>query len=197
MAGIDEIPPRRRPLSLSLVPLIGADELLLFVRVGLPEEAGGLVVADADAVQQVPHTPRGIADAKGLLDPVADLLGGQEATGGDLGLESLDLSRSEFARVALMAEGTQGLQPLSAKEPEPLADLPFGDTEEFGGLVLGPALGNPQDSGESLGDSLVVGLATAAFDLLADRSVQCQCHGFPPNDTAGNQLPKADRKSVV
>jgi hypothetical protein len=46
--------------------------------------------------------------------------------------------------------------------------LPFGDTEEFSGLVLGPALGDPQDSGEALGDAFVVGLATAAFALLAD-----------------------------
>jgi hypothetical protein len=70
-----------------------------------------------------------MVDVEGLVDPVTDLLGTEEATGGDLGLESLDLSRSEFAGVALMVEGTQGLQALGAKESEPLADLPWGDTE--------------------------------------------------------------------
>src|SRR5918998_3460324 len=90
-----------------------------------------------------------------------------------------------------MVEGTQGLQPLGAKEPEPLADLPFSDTEEFGGLVLGPALGHPQDSGEALGDTFLVGLATAAFDLLADLWFQSQCHGSPRPTRLVDRPPKS------
>jgi hypothetical protein len=50
MAGIDEIASGLLPVRLPLLPLIGAEELLLLGRVGLPEEARGLVVTDTDAV---------------------------------------------------------------------------------------------------------------------------------------------------
>src|SRR5262249_53282400 len=63
------------------------EELLLLVRVGLPEEAGGLVVADADAVKQVTHAAVGVGDVERLGHPVGDLPCGQEAAGGDKGLE--------------------------------------------------------------------------------------------------------------
>jgi hypothetical protein len=78
-----------------------------------------------------------------LVDPVGNLLGDEEASGGDLGLESLDLSRSEFAGVSLMVESTQRFQALGAIEPKPLADLPLSHAEEIGNLVLGPAFGDP------------------------------------------------------
>lgn len=116
---------------------------------------------------------------EGLVDPVANLLGGEEAAGGDLSLESLDLGRSELAGIALMVEGTQSFQALGAVGSEPLADLSLGDAEQVGDLVLSLALVDPKNGGEPLGDAFVVGLAAAAFALLADRSFQCQCHGSP------------------
>jgi hypothetical protein len=48
-----------------------------------------------------------------LVGPVANLLGGEEASGGDLGLEPLDLGRSELAGIAVMVEGTQTVPLLS------------------------------------------------------------------------------------
>ena len=178
-----------------LLLLIGVDKFLLLNRVSLPEEAGGLVVADADAMQQVPHPPGRISDVKGLVDPVTDLLGGEEAAGGDLGLESLDLGRLEIAGVPLMVQETQGLEALGAIETEPLADLPLGHTEELGDLVLLPALGDPEDSGETLSDAFVVGHATAAFDLLADLRFQCQCHSSPQDDTTGRPTSEDSERS--
>ena len=185
MAGIDEIPPRLLPLRLMLLLLIGVDKFLLLNRVSLPEESRSLVVTDADARQQVSYTSRCIGDVERLVNPVADLLGTEEAAGGDLGLESLDLGGSEFARVPPMVEGTEGLQAPGTVGAEPLADLPRVDPEEVGDLVLGPALGDPQDGGEALGDALVVGLVPAAFDLLTDLRFQSQGHSFPRNGTTG------------
>jgi hypothetical protein len=71
--------------------------------------------------------------------------------------------RDAPAGVAPLVEGTQRLQALGAVGSEPLADLPFGDTEEVGHLVLGPALRDREDSGEPPSDAFVVGLATTAF----------------------------------
>ncbi len=129
---------------------------------------------------------------KGLVDPGDALLGSEEAAGGDLGLESLDLRRWECAGVSPMVEGTQGLESLGAVGSEPLADLPLDHAEEVGDLVLGPALGDPQDSGEALSDAFVVSRATAAFDLLADLRFQRQCHIFLQNDTTGGPTSEDD-----
>jgi hypothetical protein len=116
---------------------------------------------------------------EGLGDPVADLLGREEATGGDFGLEMLDLGGTEVAGVATMVEGTEGFQALSAVGSEPLADLSFGNPEEVSDLVLGSTIVHPQDSGKTLSDSLIVGHTTALFDLLAAQSFQSPCHGSP------------------
>jgi len=79
----------------------------------------------------------------------------------------------------LMVESTEGFHTLGAVDSEPLADLPLGHAEEVSDLVLSPAVGDPQDSGEALSDPLVMGLATAALDLLADLRFQGRCHNFP------------------
>ena len=51
MAGVDEIAPGGRT-RLAAMPPILVDERLLLLRVGLPEEAGDLVVTGPDAAQQ-------------------------------------------------------------------------------------------------------------------------------------------------
>jgi hypothetical protein len=122
---------------------------------------------------------------KGLINPVTDLLGGEEASGGDLGLEAFDLDRSEFAGSALIVERVESFQTPGAKEMKPLADLPLRDTEEVGDLVLGPALDHPQDSGGALSDALVASLTAAAFNPLADQRSQCQCQSSLQNSMIG------------
>ena len=74
VAGVHEVAPGRRP-GLAPLPPILADERPLLVPVGLPEEAGDLVVAGADAVQQVLHPGGGVGDAELLLDPGPHLVG--------------------------------------------------------------------------------------------------------------------------
>jgi hypothetical protein len=66
-----------------------------------------------------------------------------------------------------MLEGTERLPALGAVGLEPLTDWPLGHAEEFGDLVRWLSLGDPEDSGETLSDALVVDLATAAFEFLA------------------------------
>src|SRR5262249_24067356 len=138
-----------------------------------------LVVADADAVQQVTHPARRVGDVKSLLDPVADRLRGQEAARSDVGLELLDLDRAELADTAPILEGTESVQTLGAVETKPLADLPRGDAEEFGDLVLRTAVGGPEDGRQSLSHPLVRGLTATMLDLLTLRWVQQQCHSNP------------------
>jgi hypothetical protein len=181
MAGIHEIPPRFRTVRLGLLPLVRADELFLLGRIGFPKEAGGLVIADVNAMSQVSYSPRAVVDVEGLVDPVGYLLGGEKAPGGNLGLEPLDLGCSEFPGTAMVLKCTQRFQALGAVEPEPRADLSLGHAQEISDLVLSLAVGDPQDSGEAVGDPFIVSLTPTAFDLLADVRFQNHswCHSFP------------------
>src|SRR5207245_11815157 len=87
MARIDEVASGLVALRLLLLSFMRLEELLLLGGIRLPEKTGGLVITDADALEEVAHAARRVGDVKGLLDPVTDGLGGQEATGSDLGLE--------------------------------------------------------------------------------------------------------------
>ena len=93
VAGVHEIPPGPRP-RLTLVPPVLPHELLLLLDVGLPEEAGDLVVAGPDPAEQVLDARDRVGHAEGRLDPGADLLGVVEHALGDLLLEPLDLGRA-------------------------------------------------------------------------------------------------------
>ena len=167
MAGIHIVAPCAGPLSpsLGLLPLVLAEELLLLVRVGLPQEAGDLVVADADPLEQVLHATGLVTDAEGVLKPLANLVGVAEATGADLVFELLDLARGKLAGVALVMEGTEVVEALVAIDPEPFAQLGETDSQQLSDFFPGLARSNSQDSGEPLVNTPVQGSLAAAFDL--------------------------------
>ena len=170
VAGVHEIPPGVSCLlaaGIGLLPLVLLDERLLLVWVGLPQETSHLVVTDANPFQHVLDAAGRIADAEGLLNPVADLVGVAEAAPGDLVFELLDLVRVEVAGVALVQEGAEGFEPVVSEDTEPLAQLGEADAQKLGDLLAGFARGDGQDGGEALVDTPVKGLLAAAFDLLA------------------------------
>src|SRR5262249_44563068 len=130
VTGIDVVAARPRrvgPLRLALVPRDALYEGLLLVGVRLPQEAAHLVVADADALEQVLDPGGGVADGEGGLDPVAHLVGVAEAAGADLLSELSDLIGLQLARVALVVELAQRVEPSVAKGAEPLAQLAEAD----------------------------------------------------------------------
>ena len=57
------------------------------------------------------------------MHPGADWLGVVERPRGDLLLEPLDPGGPEVARIALVVEGAELIEPLVAVDAEPLADL--------------------------------------------------------------------------
>src|SRR3954468_21786824 len=89
----------------------------------LPQEARHVVIADANALEQVLDPGGGIADGEGGLDPVTDLVGVAEASRADFGLELLDLLRGKFAGVALVVDRAEGVEPCVAIDPEPFPQL--------------------------------------------------------------------------
>ena len=94
MTSIHEIAAREpgpRPLRRSLLPLVMRDELVLLVGIGFPQEAGHLVVAGAEALEQLLNPTGGVTDAEGLLKPVADLIRIAEAAAADFVAELFDL----------------------------------------------------------------------------------------------------------
>jgi hypothetical protein len=58
--------------------------------------------------------------------------------------------------------------------------------------VLGLAVSHPENRTESLGDPFVMGLASTAFDLLADLGLQCQNHHSPQNDKTAESTSEDD-----
>src|SRR5262245_54169584 len=137
MTGVHEVAaraPRPRPLRGCLLPLVMGDELLLLVRIGLPQEASYLVIARADAAQQVLDATGGVPDPEHLLDPETDLIGVAEASRADLLLEALDLSGGEVARVAPVVQGAEGIEPAVAEQAQPLGELTHAAAEQIGNL---------------------------------------------------------------
>src|SRR4029079_7066147 len=131
-----EIPPGLRP-RLTLVPAVLPNELLLLLDVGLPEEAGDLVEAGPDPAEQVLDARGRVGHSEGRLDPGADLVGVVEHPLGDLLLEPPDLGRPAAARIAVVVQGAEWIEPLVAEDAEPLADLASGDTKQCGDLLSG------------------------------------------------------------
>src|SRR5262249_16993226 len=134
---IDVVAARQRgawAFRLALVPCYPLDEGTLLVRVRLPQQAAHLGVADGDPPEQVLHPAGRVADAEGVLKPLTDLLGAAEAAGFDLVLELADLLGGELARVALVVQGTQGVEPLVAIDAKPFAQLAEADPQQAGDL---------------------------------------------------------------
>src|SRR5215216_3114255 len=175
VAGVDVVAPGPRgpwPLRLALVPRHPLDEGALLIGVPFPQEARHLVVADADALEQVLDPGGGIADGEGGLNPVADLVGVAEAARADLGFELLDLLRGKFAGVALVVDRAEGVEPFVAKDPEPFAQLGKPDAQQRGGLSSGLARANRQDRGEALVHPPIEGPLASPFDFLLLRRCQ-------------------------
>src|SRR5947209_5754291 len=165
MAGIDEIPPGVRT-RLPLVPAVLADELLLLLDVRLPEEAGDLVEAGPDPAEQVLDARGRVGHAEVRFDPVADLVGVVEDARLDLLPDSLDLGRSQAARVALVVQGAEFIEPLVAEDPEPLADLAGRDAHRSGDLLSGSPVIAPEDRREPPEDPPVLGLSPSLADVV-------------------------------
>src|SRR5262249_32062988 len=143
MTGIHEVAARTpgpRPLRGRLPPLVMGDELLLLVRVGLPQEPGHLVIAGADAAQQLLDATGGVQDTERFLDPEADLIGVAEASRADLVLEALDLSGGEVARVAPVVKGAEGIEAAVAEQAQPHGKLPHATAEQVRDLESGLAV---------------------------------------------------------
>ena len=166
VAGVHEVAPGPRPRLAPLPPIL-PDERLLLVAVGLPEEAGDLVVAGADAAEQVLHAGGRVGDAEGLLDPGAHLVGVVEAPPGDLLLESLDLGGAEPTGIAPVVEGAECVQSLVAEDPQPLADLACRDARQFGDLFPGPSGIDPEDGRQPLVDATVLGSPSSFLDVVS------------------------------
>src|SRR4051794_16728666 len=110
MAGVHEIPPGARP-RLTLVPAVLPHPPPLLPDVGLPEEAGDLVVAGPGPAEQVLDARDRVGHAEARLDPGADPLGVVEDPLGDLPLDPPDLGRPEAAGIALVVQGAEFIEP--------------------------------------------------------------------------------------
>jgi hypothetical protein len=146
--------PRPRPPGGAPLPAVLLDELLLLVRVGLPQEPGHLVIARAGEARQVLDAAGGIRDPEHLLDPEADLIGGAEAPRADLLLEMFHLSGGEVARVAPVMQGAEGVEAAVAEQAQPLGELPHTAAEQVGDLETGLAVG---DSWQWVSRSAIIG----------------------------------------
>ena len=165
VAGVHEVPPGPRP-RLPPVPPVLPHPPLLLLDIGLPEEAGGLVVAGPDPAEQVLQARDRVGHAEGRLDPGADLLGVVGHPHGDLLLDPPDLGGPEAARIALVVQGAEFIEPLVAGDPEPLPDLAGRDTPEAGDLVSGRSGIAPEDRREPLVDPPVLGVSPSLADVL-------------------------------
>ncbi|HTU19460.1 MAG TPA: hypothetical protein VMG10_15475 [Gemmataceae bacterium] len=86
------------------------------------------------------------------------------------------------------------VQAVETEASEPFADLTGGDAEKIGDFLLAVAVVDPEESGEAVGDSLVLGVATASNDFGAEGSFQDESHDEPPE-----QRPKKsqERSQVI
>ena len=119
----------------------------------------------SDPPEQILHPAGRIADAEGVLKPLANLIGVAEAAGADLLFELVHLRGGELARVALVVERAQGVEPLVAIDAEPFAQLGEADAQQVSDFFPAGALGHGQDGREALVDTPVKGVLAAAFDL--------------------------------
>src|SRR5262245_9459630 len=137
---------------LALVPLHPLDKGTLLIGVCLPQEAAHLVVADADAFEQVLDAAGRVADLESVIEPLTDLIGAAERAGADFAFELSNLVGGKFARVTLVVQDTEGVEPLVAKDTKPFTQLAQTDAQQLSNLVPGLPRSNSQDGGEPLVD---------------------------------------------
>src|SRR5262249_46480967 len=130
-----------------------------------PQEARHLVVAGADAPEQVLDTAGGVPDTERLIDPEANLIGAAAAPRADLLLEALDLCCGEGARVAPVMQRAEGVEAAVAEHAQPVGELPHATAKQVGDLGTGLAVGHPEHGREALVEALVVRLVTATFEF--------------------------------
>ena len=150
-----------------LLLFVGFEELLLFVRVGLEEEARDLVKGATQAFEQLTHAAEREPSPEGGLDPRAGLGRRVKASGGDLAFEVIELRRFQSARIAFVLEGAKSLQAAALVEFDPVANSSAGDAKELGDVFTRASLIQRQKSGETVVDANVFLLAAKFFDLLA------------------------------
>src|SRR4051795_3710397 len=195
VARVHEIPPCLRP-RLPFVSPILPHELLLLRDVGLPEEAGDLVVAGPDPVEQLLDARGRIGHTEGVVDPGADLLGGVKRPLGDLLLELFDLGRSEATGITLVVQRAEFHQPLVAEDAEPLPDLACGDPHQFGDLLSGSSGIAPEHRREALVDPPVLGVSPSLLDVVPLRISQLDgLHRSPPYRPCGSGPRRVTPKS--
>jgi len=164
-----------RALRLALVPRNPLDEGVLFVRVSFPQEASHLVVADANAFEQIFDPGGGIPDTKGGFDPVANLVGVAKATGADLCFELGNLLLGQIAWVALVVDFTKGVEPFLTKDTQPFAQLAEAHTQQGSDVFAGFARSDRQDGGQTLVQPSVQAFLPSSLDGLA---LLCRNSGF-------------------
>src|SRR6476619_6723974 len=108
MHAVEEIAPPTVGLHLLFVLGVVVQERLLFVRIGLEEEAADLLEGTAQTLEEFTHTTFGKPSPEGLLVPIAHLCRRPEAAGGNLAFEVVELGRFQSARVTLVVEVTEG-----------------------------------------------------------------------------------------
>jgi hypothetical protein len=108
VTGIQEVAPRgsARRRAVGLVP---PDELLLLDALGLEQEAGRLVEAAPQTLEQALGATEGVGDPEGGLNPLPDLARRAEAAGLDLLLKLLRLGRGQRAGIASVVQGAEGV----------------------------------------------------------------------------------------
>src|ERR1035438_7762481 len=169
MTSIHEIATREpgpRPLCGSLLPFVMGDEGVLLVGIGFPQEAGHLVVTGADAFEQLFNATGGVADAEGFREPVADLIRIAETAATDFVLELFDLWGGQVARIALVVQGTQGVEPTVAVDPQPFAQLRETDAQQVRNFPPWLARGDRQDGRESLVEAPIMRSLAPPVDFL-------------------------------
>ena len=113
---------------------------------------------------------------------------------GDLLLEPLDLGGPEAARIALVVQGAEFVQPLVAEDAEPLPDLAGRDPQQVGDLLSASPVIAPEDRREPLVDPPVLGVSPSLADVfpLPGSQLDRLHHSVPPPSrlqSPGRDLP--------
>src|SRR5579859_2221597 len=172
MDSVHEIAAIAFVVSLLLVLLVFGDELLLLFLIGLEEEGAGLVEGAAQPHQQFAHATDREPSTEGGLDPRTHLGGALETPGGNFLLELVELGSRQSARVALILQRTERIEPLFSVQSDPVVDGARADIEQVGNFLGGIALVQPQQSRQTAVNPRILYLAPAFLDLLAHQGIQ-------------------------
>ena len=102
-----------------------------------------------------------------FLGRFADCVGVSEAAGADLLLEVSDLIGFELARVALVVDVAEGVEPFAAKDAEPLAQLAKADSQQLSDFCARLVGRDRQHGSQALVNASVKGMLAATFDCFA------------------------------